>query len=201
MITPPTSSSKRSITFRKMKDIDHVLLSYTLSSALTEPDPALSLEEHVHHYNSTLLDGLDRFAPEKTRLVSFHRSAPWFTDHLRALKSEGRKIERRFRQTGLTVHKLSFREHQKTYSSALRSTRASYYSTLIDSGHRNPRHLFATINQMSNRFMDFFKKRLKTSGTTSPPTNLTLTLILPPMMAQPLITLLRSLNLSSSALF
>ena len=67
MITPPTSSSKRSITFRKMKDIDHVLLSYTLSSALTEPDPALSLEEHVHHYNSTLLDGLNRFAPPNFR--------------------------------------------------------------------------------------------------------------------------------------
>ena len=108
--------------------------------------------------------------------VIIHCSAPWFTDHLRALKSEGRKIERRFRRTGLTVHKLSFREHQKTYSSALRSTRASYYSTLIDSGHRNPRHLFSTIHQMlkpcssstttpssddCNRFMDFFKTKVE----------------------------------------
>ena len=67
MITPPTSSSKRSITFRKMKDIDHVLLSYALFSALSEPDSALSLEEHVHHYNSTLLDGLNRFAPPNFR--------------------------------------------------------------------------------------------------------------------------------------
>ena len=42
-----------------------MLCYLTLSSALSEPDAALSLEEHVPHYNITLLDGLDRFAPEK----------------------------------------------------------------------------------------------------------------------------------------
>lgn len=113
MITPPASSSKCSITFSKTKDIDHTLLTCAFSSALSETHSSLSLKEHVHCYNSTLHDGLHRFADEKTQLMSFQHPAPWYNHQLRSLKSEGRRIERRLRQTGLIVHHLPLRQHRK----------------------------------------------------------------------------------------
>ena len=176
LLTLPPSNTKRSISFRKTEDVDVDLLSSTLAVNLSEPNPALSVEEQVDLYNVTLRDGLNRFAPIKTRTVSFRRSAPWYTDQLRSLKADGRKIERRFRQTGLTVHKQSLKEHRRVYSSALRAARTAYYSTLIDNGHSNPRHLFSTVNRLikpsspsaadpsvddCNRFMDFFQTKIE----------------------------------------
>lgn len=130
---PPASRTKRSITFHRIKDIDFDMLS------------------SVSHWKSkfitttTLQTGLDWFVPLKMRQVSFCHSVPWFTAQLRALKSEGRKIERRLRQTGLTVHQLAHHQHQTAYSSPLRAARASYYSTLIESGHSNPNLLFSPL--------------------------------------------------------
>ncbi|CAM4635850.1 unnamed protein product [Leuciscus chuanchicus] len=55
-----------------------------------------------------------------TREVNFERSAPWFTQELRQMKTEGRILERRCKQTGLTVHNLAFRDHQKAYLKSLK---------------------------------------------------------------------------------
>ncbi|TKS85150.1 Enolase 4 [Collichthys lucidus] len=70
----------------------------------------------VDFYNKTLSNILDHHAPTKTRLVSFSRTALWYNSQLRKMKTAGRVLERRFKATGLTIHRLAYREHQKAYS-------------------------------------------------------------------------------------
>ncbi|KAJ8014669.1 hypothetical protein DPEC_G00018060 [Dallia pectoralis] len=91
---------------------------------------------------------LDLHAPVKTRTVTFCRSAPWYTVELRQLKAAGRAIERRYKATGLTVHKLGYQEHQKDYSKALKETHSHFYSNVIRNNPGNSKQLFSTINDL-----------------------------------------------------
>uniref|UniRef100_A0AAV2J2H2 Uncharacterized protein n=1 Tax=Knipowitschia caucasica TaxID=637954 RepID=A0AAV2J2H2_KNICA len=75
----------------------------------------------MDHYNNSLSSILDIHAPLKTRTVNFTRSAPWYTNQHRAMKRSGRVLERAYTTSGLTVHKLAYWEHQKSYAKALSS--------------------------------------------------------------------------------
>lgn len=128
------SSKDRIITFRNIKNIDPQLLSSSIAE--------LPVTDSVDCYNSALSSILDVEAPLKERVVSFTRSSTWYTNELRALKAEGRKIERLYKKSGLTVHKLMFEEQQMKCHLALKSTREAYYSHLINEGAENPRLMF-----------------------------------------------------------
>ncbi|KAG2459235.1 TLK1 kinase, partial [Polypterus senegalus] len=106
----------------------------------------------------------------------FVRSAPWYTPELRQIKRAGRALERSYRKTGLTVHKLAFRDHQKAYSKSLKDAQGQFYSNQINKNIGNSKQLFATINQLMepqqpsfstpvtkehcNSFIDFFRSKI-----------------------------------------
>ena len=73
---------------------------------------------------------------------------PWFTPELRAMKSAGRRLERLYIKSGLTVHHLAFHDHVKDYKAALSCAMTQYYSTLIGSQQNHPRKLFSTVNKL-----------------------------------------------------
>ncbi|KAM9454730.1 uncharacterized protein Hap1MRO34_020525 [Clarias gariepinus] len=74
----------------------------------------MGLQEHVS--SSSTLHTLPR-SEEKMK------ASPWFTCELRKMKAAGRALERQYKASGLTVHKLAYREHQKAYSKSLREAR------------------------------------------------------------------------------
>ncbi|XP_035273675.1 uncharacterized protein LOC118227386 [Anguilla anguilla] len=171
---PPPRNCKRVIHFRNIKSVDTVQFAQHLQTTASPPI-GLSAEESVSHYNELLGNTLNQFAPLKSRTVSFSRSAPWYTPELRKMKSAGRKLERLCRSTCLPVHKIAFHEHQRAYSLALKNTRSSFLSNLIDRDAGNPRHLFSTINHLlkpasqspieasesqCNNFIKFFKNKI-----------------------------------------
>lgn len=99
------------------------------------------------------------------------------------MKTAGRAIERRYKATGLTVHKLAFREHQKGYSKALTEARSQFYSNIIRNNPGNSKKLFSTINHLlkpqtssitetteehCNNFLDFFKTKIDSIYSTFP---------------------------------
>ncbi|KAJ4946635.1 hypothetical protein JOQ06_024298 [Pogonophryne albipinna] len=55
---------------------------------------------------------------------------------------------RRLKASGLTVHRLADREHQKAYAQSLRDARSQYYSSLINNSTGNSKQLFSTINHL-----------------------------------------------------
>ncbi|XP_059411042.1 uncharacterized protein LOC132144279 [Carassius carassius] len=101
----PISKPSRKICFRNLKNINPVTLTTDLCH-LFAANP-LSVTNSVDLYNSSLSSLLDRHAPVKSRNVTFTCSAPWYTKELRLQKRTGRVLERRFKDSGLAVHKLA----------------------------------------------------------------------------------------------
>ncbi|CAM4487196.1 unnamed protein product [Leuciscus chuanchicus] len=142
----PISKPGRKISFRNLKNINPVTLTTDLRH-LSAANP-LSVTKSVDFYNSSLSSLLDHHAPVKSRTVTFTRSAPWYTRELRLQRRTGRVLERRFKDSGLAVHKLAYREHQKAYSKSLSDTRSRFYSHIINNSHGNSKQLFSTINHL-----------------------------------------------------
>ena len=179
---------QRTISFRNIKHINTTDLS-TLISSYPSPPPASSPADLVTHYNNCLSSALNTLAPLKTRSVSFTHTAPWFTPDLRQLKATGRRLERLYKKTGLTVHRQMYSDHLHHYKHALITAKTSYYSNLINTGTGNNRVLFSTVSHLiqspktlppdistdqCTAFLDFFNSKITTihqqlaSSCTSP---------------------------------
>ncbi|CAB4015684.1 Hypothetical predicted protein [Paramuricea clavata] len=52
-------------------------------------------------------DIYDSLCPIQTREINYRPWAPWYNDDLRAVKREKRRLERKFKKSGLTIHKNS----------------------------------------------------------------------------------------------
>ncbi len=114
-------------------------LSAFIESSVSGPPASDSLEDKVSVLNSALLSALDSFAPRKSRYVSYVRSAPWFNDELRSKKAACRKMECRWRLSGLNVHHLAWKDNLNEYKAKIASVRLQYFSQIIVNNQSNPR--------------------------------------------------------------
>ncbi len=101
----PSVRTPRTVTFRKWKSIDQTAFSNSVISILGDLH-LKSLDEKVSQLNNTLIANLDTFAPLRTRKVTFAHSAPWYNDNLCTKKAACRKMEHKWRLTGLNVYYL-----------------------------------------------------------------------------------------------
>uniref|UniRef100_A0A4W3H811 Reverse transcriptase domain-containing protein n=1 Tax=Callorhinchus milii TaxID=7868 RepID=A0A4W3H811_CALMI len=186
----PTSTRPTTIFYRPWKKLPLQSLTTALESSellslwpstLTDPSSALTL------LHNTLSSTLDTLAPITSRTVSYSRSSPWFTTHLRSLKNQVRAAERTWVKSGLTVHRQIWLDLLKIYRSTLASAKSSFYSRIILEAKDNPRLLFSTTSQLlrpprhpaqvisSNlhceEMLDFLESKIKgiRSAVTSPP--------------------------------
>ena len=89
---------KKLITFRKLRSVDlnnfdsHVLNS-SLPSLFSAPLPCL--DDLVIRYNDVLSSTLDTHASVRTRTVTLHPAAPWYSEEINGLKKHHRRLERR----------------------------------------------------------------------------------------------------------
>ncbi|KAL0147744.1 hypothetical protein M9458_056950 [Cirrhinus mrigala] len=142
---------KTVISYRNLKATDTVsfctsIVSSNLSDVIDISSPSVILS----NYHSIISEILQQHAPIKTRNVPATHSSPWYTPELRILKATGRRLERLYRRTGLTVHYLAFLDHLKSYKSALTSARSNFVSATINKSSNRPKTLFNTINKLTN---------------------------------------------------
>ena len=107
----PNSKSHSStlVSFRNFTAVDPVSFSTLLkSSSLSLICECSSTDEAVSLYNESISAVLDTLAPLKTRTVPSTHSSPWFTSELRTLKTNGRRLERLYKKTGLQVHSQAY---------------------------------------------------------------------------------------------
>ncbi|RXN09313.1 E3 ubiquitin- ligase TRIM39-like isoform X1 [Labeo rohita] len=75
-------------------------------------------------------EGLVSFYDVESSSHIYSYTAPWFTSDLRKMKASGRALERRYNASGLTVHKLAYRDHQKAYLKSIKEARSQYNSNI-----------------------------------------------------------------------
>jgi len=95
--------NQHTIKSRHMKTVDLPLIKADIQTSLASA-AAISAES----VNTILRDILETHAPLRTRTITQRPVSPWFCLEIKQAKQERRQAERKWRQTGLQVHKDMF---------------------------------------------------------------------------------------------
>ena len=105
-----------------------------------------------------------------------HNNAPWYTSEIANAKREWRKAERRFRNTGLIIHKQIFSELQIHMHSLIEIAKTDFYKNKVKEA--NQKDLFKFVNELvkpnypknlpthdspkelADRFCEFFSSKI-----------------------------------------
>jgi len=174
----PPPAVKKTLTYRKLRDINFAELSVDIEQSSLCHDPSKNLSDLAVQFDAVLLELLDSHAPLVTKTVTVRSTAPWFSDELRQAKQEKRKAERKYLKSHLEVDKQIYKEHCKSYKMLLDNAKKDYHkSSILESGTRD---LFRTVNSLSNpnserslpshdseeelaeRFADYFEQKINT---------------------------------------
>ena len=83
-----------------------ILHFHIKNSCLVDPDSMSgNLDTLTRKYNMVLSELLDQHVPLKKRTITLHPAAPWYNNNIRDEKQKRQKLERRWRASGLTVHR------------------------------------------------------------------------------------------------
>ena len=99
-------------------------------------------------YDSELSKVVDVYAPLKTPFVISRPSAPWYSEEIAAEKRKCRKLERRWCKSGTEADKLQYSDQCSRVCKLLKSSKMSYYASLINENKSDSRVLFNTIDRM-----------------------------------------------------
>ena len=82
---------KKSITFRKIKNIDETAFMNDVSQRIKDIDLDQDLQSLVEMYNNTLMSILDKHAPLQTKEVTIRENTPWTAEEIKPLKTKKKK--------------------------------------------------------------------------------------------------------------
>ena len=99
---------------------------------------SFSLGEHVYEYNTTLKSLLDRHVPLKTKTITLHPTALWYTEEIRSEKKKRRALERRWRSSKRESDYSRFKEQCLRVNALIKKTKVDYYSGIIRESSNNP---------------------------------------------------------------
>ena len=128
---PKPQPLRHSIQYRNYADIDkHVLLGDIATSTLCL-DPATSAASLIEQYDATLSTLLDKHAPVLTRTITIRPKVPWFKGDIKTAKQKRRQLERRWRQSRLTIHRDLFKEQRRHVNQLIASAKSAQYTAKI----------------------------------------------------------------------
>ena len=124
-------------------DVDNLLGSATQSNS-TDP---------LGVYNTCLRQLLDRHAPLVTRTVTVRTSAYWMTLEIKQAKVQRRLAERKWRESGLAVHREIYVKQCNLVSNMISKAKKDYLChKVVNCG--SSRELFRLSSQMMGKFGD-----------------------------------------------
>jgi hypothetical protein len=117
-------------------------------------------------------------APCIERIVTKRPLAPWYTPEIKAEKTKRRKLERRWRQSRLTIDRDLYVQQCDVVRNLINSTKYAYYSAMINEHQSDQKVLFSTVSkvlhvkaekqypdctssdQLAKSFADFFTNKI-----------------------------------------
>ena len=160
------------MTYQKWKSVDIASVQSDISGAFHEFSPH-DLSSAIGFYNDTLVDFVEKYAPQKT----VRADKPWYTAEFSAEKRLRRKCERKYKITQLESDKLLLKEQRNKCDNLLNSTKKDYIKNKIENVQSStdlhkicdkllnreqrsvlPSHDCAT--SLANTFVDYFKNKI-----------------------------------------
>uniref|UniRef100_A0A803SQV2 Reverse transcriptase domain-containing protein n=1 Tax=Anolis carolinensis TaxID=28377 RepID=A0A803SQV2_ANOCA len=107
-----------------------------------------SLEVQVDTWNTKLANALDEIAPRRL-LRPRKNQSPWFTEELRAMKREKRRLEVMWRERRDEESESAYKKSRESYEQTITEAKKSYYASLIVSASSHPAQLFKIIRSLT----------------------------------------------------
>ncbi len=152
-LTKPQKARKK-ISFRKNKEIDIKELESKIDANLKEIGNVDDLTDLVDKFNQAITDAYDELAPVHTKVVIVRPPTPWSYDDIKNDKATRRKLERRWRRTGLQIDWEIYRDFRNKFNAKLNEFRNKQYSEMIEKNKEDPTTLFRVINKSLHRNQD-----------------------------------------------
>ena len=111
-------------------------------------DPGTSAASLLDQYDDTMSALLDKHAPLQTRTITVRPKVPWFNGDIKMAKQKRRQLERRWRQSRLTIHLDIFKEQKRHVNKFISSAKTSYYTAKIIEAASDQKQLYNVVNTM-----------------------------------------------------
>lgn len=178
---------------RGWKRVDRNLFRQSIKdSELCANIPDTATAESLFEIYETVLRSLaDKFAPVRMTVVRKEPIAVWFDDESRLLRRQSRRLERRYRRTGLASDRMFWIHQEKIRHKTNRLKENSYWLARISEHSGQPRKLWRSFSSVmgldraivssiggptAQNLLDFFVQKIKTirqsTGGTPPTTKL-----------------------------
>ena len=135
----------------KNKNVDIKQLESQINENLQEIGDINDLSELVDKFNQALSDAYDKQAPLVSKNVIIRPPTPWTYDDIKEDKATRRKLERRWRLTGLQFDRDRLREFQNHFNAKLNDFRNKQYAEMIEKNKDDPATLFRVIDKSLHR--------------------------------------------------
>lgn len=200
----------RQVLYRKMKEIAPDALRNAIHNSNLPLSPSsagnFALDDLIDLYDNELVRILDDLAPLKLKTITVRPESKWYNDDLRRAKQKRRQAERRWRKTGLVVHRQIFIAERQNVNDLLLKTRQNYYNDRINESRGNTKELFKFANTLLGRdrgsplppdksntelaslFSDFFINKINNIRDNIPNTDIPITNHLPSTNLDTLLT-------------
>ena len=131
---PKPQPLRHPIQYRNYAAIDKHVLRGDIATSTLCLDPATSAASLLEQYDTTLSLLLDKHAPVLTRTITIRPKVPWFNGDIKMAKQKRRQLERRWRQSRLTIHRDLFKEQRRHVNQLIAS---AHFCTLHCKNYRS----------------------------------------------------------------
>ncbi|XP_072030574.1 uncharacterized protein [Amphiura filiformis] len=143
---PRPSTSRKSVTYRKLSDINIDQFKNDIRSSPLALATASNTSALAEQFNLVLRELLDNHAPEKTKNVTLRPNAPWYSEEVREAKRVKRRLERKMIKSNLEIDKQLYEEQCKTYKDLIEQSKCRHYQTEISES--DDKDLFRSVNKL-----------------------------------------------------
>ena len=136
---------------RNVKGIDRSLFRADIAQSplvIGSPD---GVDDLLDLYNATLLGLLNKYAPEKEKVVPDRPSSPWINEAVIKAKQARRRAERKKRKTGLVVHTEIYKQARNNVTKLIKQAKASHFHAKLKDAETDSKKMFSLLSTLLNR--------------------------------------------------
>jgi exonuclease III len=145
---------RKSISYRKLKDVDPEQFGNDIQSSSLITHPAAELDDLVDQYNKELSCILNDHAPLQAKQVTLKLNTPWYTEDILHAKRKRRKAERQWLSTGLTIHLEILRAERVEMNRLCAAAKSKYYQDSISACAKDQKSLFKLVDHLLHKQKD-----------------------------------------------
>ena len=119
--------TKTTVEYRSFKDVNKLQLRESFSQ-LNFDSASSTVSDLVDQYNSSLSSIIDEHVPLQTKTFTIRPNTKWYNDNIRQAKVIKRRLERKWKKSGLNADWTCFRDQCKLVSNLLNAAKCEFYS-------------------------------------------------------------------------